>query len=145
VEEEDGLKAGKYEVPEDLRYTKDHEWLKVTGVDEALVGITHYAADMLHDIVFVTLPAVGARLEMGKAAATVESVKSVSDVFSPASGEVVAVNGELAQHPELINQDPYGKGWFFKIKASSLASDRATMMDPASYAALVERLLASEG
>lgn len=139
------MKAGKYEVPEDLRYTKDHEWLKVVGDDEALVGITDYAADMLHDIVFVTLPAVGAQLEMGKAAATVESVKSVSDVFSPASGQVVAVNEELSQHPELINQDAYGRGWFFRIKAPSLASEKAATMDAPSYAALLEKLLASEG
>jgi glycine cleavage system H protein len=100
---------------------------------------------MLHDIVFVTLPQVGTELEGGKPASTVESVKSVSDVMAPVSGTVTAVNEELVQHPELINQDPYGKGWFFKIEAASLSTAKGLLMAPKDYAKLVEQLAAQEG
>ncbi len=139
------MKAGKYDIPEDLLYTKDHEWLRVVGADAAEVGITHYAAEMLHDIVFVTLPQVGYSLEGGKAASTVESVKSVSDVMAPVTGKVTAVNDELVQHPELINQDPYGKGWFFRLSTSSLETAKNSLMAPAQYSKLVEDLAAQEG
>ncbi len=138
------MKAGKYEIPDDLLYTKDHEWLRATSAGME-VGITHYASEMLHDIVFVTLPQIGSTLEAGKAASTVESVKSVSDVMSPVGGRVTAVNGELAQHPELINQEPYGKGWFFRIQATSLEAERKLLLEPTSYAKLVEQLAAQEG
>lgn len=139
------MKAGKYDIPEDLLYTKDHEWLRTAAGNLAEVGITCYAAEMLHDIVFVTLPAVGALLEGGRAASTVESVKSVSDVMAPVSGKVTAVNEELAQHPEAINQDPYGKGWFFKMEAASIDSEKEGLLEPSAYAKLVERLAAQEG
>jgi glycine cleavage system H protein len=139
------LKAGRYDVPDDLLYTKDHEWLKVIGAGQAEVGITQYASEMLHDIVFVTLPQVGSGLEAGKTASTVESVKSVSDVMAPASGKVTAVNEELIQHPEMINQDPYGRGWFFRIGVASLESAKKQLMTASAYAKLVEQLAAQEG
>ncbi len=139
------MRAGKYEIPEDLLFTKDHEWLRVSGTSQAEVGITHYASEMLHDIVFVTLPQVGTELEGGKPASTVESVKSVSDVVAPVSGTVTAINEELVQHPELINQDPYGKGWFFKMESSSLSTAKGLLMAPTDYAKLVEQLAAQEG
>jgi len=139
------LKAGKYVIPEDLFYTKEHEWLRAVGSQEAEVGITHYAADMLHDIVFVTLPQAGSSLEAGKPASTVESVKSVSDVMAPVGGRVTSVNEELVQHPEMINQDPYGKGWFFKMEVASFDSAKKDLLSPSAYAALVERLAAQEG
>ena len=142
--EENELKVKDYDVPEDLLYTKDHEWVRLEA-EEAVVGITHYAAEMLHDVVFVTLPSLGAKVEAGKAVANVESVKSVSDVFSPLSGVVTSVNQELTQHPELINQDPYGRGWFFRAKLTSLEAERGGLMDPSSYAKLLEELVAQEG
>jgi glycine cleavage system H protein len=138
------LKAGKYDIPEDLLYTRDHEWLRIIGGNQAEVGITHYAAEMLHDIVFVTLPSIGTRLEGGRAASTVESVKSVSDVMAPVSGKVTAVNVDLAQHPETINQDPYGRGWFFRMEASAFDSEKTKLVTPADYAKFVEQLAAQE-
>src|ERR671929_483903 len=98
-----------------LRYTKDHEWVRVDG-DEAVVGITDYAQTQLGDVVYVELPEVGRKLEKGKEAAVVESVKAASEVFAPVSGEVVAVNDALTGEPAKVNQDAMGDGWFFKIR-----------------------------
>ncbi|MFH2028051.1 MAG: glycine cleavage system protein GcvH [Nanoarchaeota archaeon] len=103
------------ENPKDLKYSKDHEWVKVEG-DIAVVGITDFAQKQLTDIVFVELPEKGKRVEKDKAMAVVESVKSVSDVFAPVSGEVIEVNDKLVDSPEIINNDPYSEGWFVKIK-----------------------------
>ena len=102
-------------IPDGLKYTKEHEWVKVNG-DTATVGITDHAQDALTDIVFVELPDKGKEVEKGKNMCNVESVKSVSDVFSPVSGEVVEVNEKLKDNPETINQDCYGEGWIAKIK-----------------------------
>jgi glycine cleavage system H protein len=101
-------------VPSDLRYTKDHEWVRVDG-DEATVGITEYAASQLGDIVFVELPDAGRSLEQFAAFGVVESVKAVSDLFAPFSGDVAAANGALAGSPELVNSDPYGEGWMIRL------------------------------
>lgn len=101
--------------PQDLRYTKEHEWIRVEG-DKGRVGITHYAQDQLGDVVFVELPAVGRSLRQMEAFGVVESVKAVSDLYCPVSGEVVEVNQELVRRPELVNQDPYGTGWMIIIK-----------------------------
>lgn len=106
------------EYPKNLRYTKDHEWAKIDG-DVVTVGISDYAQDALGDIVFIELPKVGAALEKSKGAAVVESVKSVSDVFSPVSGKVVEVNGKLNHSPEIVNKNPYTEGWMFKLKAGN--------------------------
>lgn len=100
--------------PSDLRYTRDHEWVRVDG-DEATVGITQYAADQLGDIVFVELPDAGRDLAVAKAFGVVESVKAVSDLFAPLSGPVTGVNDALAGEPELVNSDPYGAGWMVKM------------------------------
>ena len=105
-------------VPKDLRYTREHEWAKQEG-DRVRVGITAYAQEQLGDVVFVELPKVGAKVAASKNFGVVESVKAVSDLFAPVSGEVVEVNGELAQKPETVNQDPYGKGWMLVVKPSS--------------------------
>jgi len=139
------LKAGRYDIPDNLLYTKDHEWLRIIGGTQAEVGITQYAAEMLHDIVFVTLPSIGTGLEAGRAASTVESVKSVSDVMAPIGGKVTAVNEDLAQHPETINQDPYGKGWFFRMEVGAFDSGKSKLLAPADYAKLVEQQAAQEG
>jgi glycine cleavage system H protein len=105
-------------VPKDLKYTREHEWAKQDG-DRVRVGITAYAQEQLGDVVFVELPKVGAKVTASKNFGVVESVKAVSDLFAPVSGEVVEVNGELTQKPETVNQDPYGKGWMLVVKPSS--------------------------
>jgi glycine cleavage system H protein len=100
--------------PSDLRYTRDHEWIKVDG-DQATVGITQYAAEQLGDIVFVELPDTGRDLEVAKPFGVVESVKAVSDLYAPISGAVTSTNDALAKEPELVNSDPYGAGWMIKL------------------------------
>ena len=107
-------------VPRELRYTREHEWAKQEG-DRVRVGITAYAQEQLGDVVFVELPKVGAKVTAAKNFGVVESVKAVSDLFAPISGEVAEVNGELPLKPETVNQDPYGKGWMIVVKPSSKA------------------------
>jgi glycine cleavage system H protein len=105
-------------VPKDLKYTREHEWAKQEG-DRVRVGITAYAQEQLGDVVFVELPKVGAKVTATKNFGVVESVKAVSDLFAPISGEVVEINAELSQKPETVNQDPYGRGWMIVVKPSS--------------------------
>jgi glycine cleavage system H protein len=117
-----------------LRYTKDHEWLRMdNGI--ATVGITPYAQEKLGDLVFVELPSVGAKLEMGATAATIESVKAASEVYAPVSGEVVAVNDRLESEPGLVNSEPTGNGWLLKLKISNDA-ELVKLLDEAAYKAL---------
>ena len=120
-------------VPTELRYTNDHEWVRVDG-DEATIGITAYAADQLGDIVFVELPDVGRPLEQFAAFGVVESVKAASEVYAPASGEVTAVNAGLADDPARVNADAMGEGWFYKIKLAN-AKELGDLMDEAAYQA----------
>jgi glycine cleavage system H protein len=122
-------------VPTDLRYTKDHEWVRVDG-DEATVGITEYAASQLGDIVFVELPDVGRSLSQFAAFGVVESVKAVSDLFAPVSGEVAAANEALAGAPELVNSDPYGEGWMVRLRLTA-ADEVGDLLEPAAYDALI--------
>ncbi|GIW20352.1 MAG: glycine cleavage system H protein [Chloroflexota bacterium] len=122
-------------VPPELRYTKEHEWLRLAG-DEATVGITAYAAEQLGDIVFVELPEMGRSLDQFATFGVVESVKAVSDLYAPISGEVVAVNTALADRPELVNNDPYGEGWLIRIKPRDPAEVEA-LLDAAAYEQLV--------
>ena len=117
------------------RYTEDHEWVMVAG-GEATVGISHHAQEQLGDIVFVELPAIGKRLDKGKEAAVVESVKAASEIYAPADGEVLAVNEALNDEPGMVNSDPEGNGWFFKMKLSSPAQ-LAALMDEAAYKAFI--------
>jgi glycine cleavage system H protein len=121
-------------VPTDLRYTKDHEWVRVAG-DEVTIGITEYAATQLGDIVFVELPDAGRTLEQFATFGVVESVKAVSDLFAPMSGEVIEANGALAGEPELVNRDPYGGGWMLRIRMADPAQ-LDELLDPAAYDAL---------
>jgi glycine cleavage system H protein len=107
-------------IPADLRYTREHEWAKREG-DRVRVGITAYAQQQLGDVVFVELPKVGATVTSAKTFGAVESVKAVSDLFAPISGEVVEINTQLAKTPELVNQDPYGRGWMIVVKPSNPA------------------------
>jgi glycine cleavage system H protein len=118
-----------------LKFTKDHEWLRIEG-DVATVGITPYAQEQLGDLVFVELPAPGHGFEQGAAAAVVESVKAASDVYAPISGEITDVNQSIVDEPSLVNSDPMGKGWFFKMKIAD-PSQIETLIDEAAYRALV--------
>jgi glycine cleavage system H protein len=118
-------------VPSDLKYAKSHEWVRVTG-GSATIGITDHAQHELTDVVFVELPAVGRKIKAGEACAVVESVKTASDIYSPVSGEVTEVNKPVVDEPSLVNTDPYGKGWFFKIKLSD-PSETNSLMDAAAY------------
>jgi glycine cleavage system H protein len=122
-------------VPNDLRYTKDHEWVRTDG-DLATVGVTAYAADQLGDIVFVELPEPGRSLEQFAAFGVVESVKAVSDLFAPVTGEVVEANGALAASPELVNTSPYGDGWMVRVRVADPAQLDG-LLDPDAYGALI--------
>jgi glycine cleavage system H protein len=118
-------------VPTDLRYAKSHEWVRVSG-DTATVGITDHAQHELTDIVFVELPAVGRKVKAGEACAVVESVKTASDIYSPVSGEILEVNQAVVDKPELVNTDPHGNAWFYKIKLSDAAEVNA-LLSPEDY------------
>jgi len=118
-------------VPENLKYTKDHEWIKMEG-DIALVGITDYAQNELGDIVYIEVNTVGETLEQEETFGTIEAVKTVSDLFMPLSGEIVAFNDELESNPEIVNKDPYGDGWIVKIKISD-PTEVEGLLDAAAY------------
>ena len=118
-----------------LKFTKDHEWLRIEG-DIATVGITQYAQEQLGDLVFVELPAPGSGLEPGATAAVVESVKAASDVYAPISGEVTEINQDVVNDPQLVNSDPMGNGWFFKMKIAD-PSQIETLMDEPAYQSLI--------
>jgi len=122
-------------VPANLKYTKDHEWLKVEG-DLALIGITDYAQHELGDIVYVEVETVGETIGKHESFGTIEAVKTVSDMFMPVSGEILAFNEELTTKPETINQDPYDKGWVVRIKISK-AGEIADLLDATQYQALI--------
>ena len=121
-------------VPDDLRYSSDHEWVRTDG-PSVRVGITDYAQDALGDVVFVELPEVGATVAAGDSIAEVESTKSVSDIYAPVSGTIVEVNTELADTPERLNEDPYGEGWLFVIEPSE---DNGDLLDAAAYRSLID-------
>jgi glycine cleavage system H protein len=122
--------------PDDLKYTKDHEWIRDEG-DTFTVGITAFAAEQLGDVTYVELPGVDTQVEQGNAAAAVESVKAASDVYAPVSGTVSEVNGELENAPELVNQSSYEQGWFFKLTGVD-KSQLAGLMDSAAYEKFVD-------
>jgi glycine cleavage system H protein len=124
------------DVPEKLRYTDDHEWVRVEG-DTGVVGITAYAAEQLGDIVFVELPAVGTKLTARQSFGVVESVKAVSDLYTPLAGEVAEANEALAAQPELVNSDPYGQGWMLRVRLDS-ASDADALRDATAYRDLIK-------
>ncbi|MGZ3586818.1 MAG: glycine cleavage system protein GcvH [Candidatus Limnocylindrales bacterium] len=124
------------DVPDGLRYTDDHEWLRLEG-DVGVVGVTAYAAEQLGDIVFVELPAPGTGLTEGKTFGVVESVKAVSDLFAPVAGEVLELNPTLQEHPELVNSDPYGEGWMIKLRVADTAQAEG-LKDAAAYRELIK-------
>ena len=120
--------------PESYRYTKEHEWVRIDG-DVATVGITHFAQSALGDVVYVELPKPGTKVEQMQQFGTVESVKTLSELYAPLSGEVVEVNGALEAHPEAVNQDPHDGGWMIKIKLGN-PSETSALLDAAAYAKL---------
>ncbi|MEZ5849111.1 MAG: glycine cleavage system protein GcvH [Hyphomicrobiaceae bacterium] len=118
------------------KFSKDHEWVRVDG-EIATIGITRHATEQLGDVVFVELPEIGRKVGAGEACAVVESVKAASDVYAPISGEVVAANGDIVETPAAVNEDPEGKGWFFRIKLAN-AGELEGLMDRAAYDQLVK-------
>lgn len=124
-------------IPSDLKYLDSHEWARLEGDGTVTIGISDHAQGSLGDLVFVEVPEVGKTLAKGGAAAVVESVKAASDVYSPVSGEVIAANEALGASPELVNQDPYGAGWLFKVKPSN-TGELAQLLDAQAYEKVVE-------
>lgn len=123
-------------IPADLKYTQDHEWVRVDG-DVAIVGVTDFAQGELGDVVFVEIETEGETLDIGETFGTVEAVKTVSDLFMPVGGEVAEFNEDLADDPELVNKDPYGKGWMIKVNIAD-ASELDGLMDADAYKAMIE-------
>jgi len=123
-------------LPEDLRYTKDHEWVRVEG-SRVRIGITDYAQDALGDVVFVQVPETGAAVDAGATISEVESTKSVSEIYAPVTGSVAAVNADLADAPERLNEDPYGEGWICELEVSDLGQ-LDDLLDVAGYRSLIE-------
>ncbi len=122
-------------IPSDLKYSREHEWVRLNG-DTATVGITDFAQEQLTDIVFVELPEVGRKVSAGDAAAVLESVKSVADVYAPLAGEVIEVNSALEEHPERVNESPYENGWLFRLRADS--TDTGHLLDADAYQQFVD-------
>jgi glycine cleavage system H protein len=122
-------------VPENLRYTQKHEWIRMEG-NQAFVGITDYAQGELGDVVFIEIETLGTKLKQGEAFGTIEAVKTVSDLFMPVSGEVLEINSMLNDKPELVNKDPYGDGWMIKIEVSD-TGDLNNLLSPADYKAMI--------
>ncbi len=122
-------------VPENLKYTKDHEWIRMNG-DEAFIGVTDYAQGELGDVVFVEVETEGEELEKGDVFGTIEAVKTVSDLFMPITGKVLEFNAKLEDEPETINSDPYGEGWLIKVKVEN--GDMSDLLDPSQYKSVIE-------
>jgi glycine cleavage system H protein len=129
-----------YNIPEDLLYTKEHEWAKEEGA-AVRVGITDYAAKTLNDVVYVTSPKPNEKVEQFKSMGTVESIKAVSEIYSPVSGTVVKVNIQLDSHPELVNKSPYGDGWLIEVKPTNYASEKKSLLDAKAYAGHLKGLV----
>lgn len=128
--------------PDDLRYTKEHEWVRVDG-DSGTIGITDYAQDMLGDVVYLDLPAAGATVAQHDKMGEIESVKAVSDLYSPVSGEIVEVNQDAVDTPELVNNEPYARGWMIKVRLSD-AGELDALLSAEDYEALVDKIMEEE-
>ncbi|SDX35013.1 glycine cleavage system protein GcvH [Marinobacter mobilis] len=124
------------EIPANVKYIETHQWVRLEGDGTATVGITDFAQEQLGDVVYIGLPEVGATVNGGEEAGVAESVKSASDVFSPVTGEVLAINESLEDEPEMVNEDPYGEGWLFKVKLAD-EGELDSLMDADTYAELV--------
>ncbi len=124
--------------PSDRKYSKEHEWAKVEAQGLVVIGITHYAQDQLGDVVFLDLPSTGAQVEQYKKLGEIESVKAVSDIFAPVGGQVVEVNQELVDHPEVVNEDPFDGGWLVKVTSDNAEKDMGSLMTAAEYDTFLE-------
>jgi glycine cleavage system H protein len=133
------MKVDDYDVPDGLHYTKEHEWMMVEN-GLCRVGVTDYAQKSLHEVVYVDLPQLGKILSQNEAFGTVESVKAVSELYSPVSGDIAERNEKLVQSPELVNQDPYGAGWVVIVKPSHLQEDMKALLSAESYAAFLKEV-----
>lgn len=134
------VKIDDYEIPDQLHYSKDHLWAQIEG-DKVKVGLTDYAQKALHEIVFIDVTVAGLTITQAQALGTVESVKAVSEVLSPVSGEVTEVNGKISSNPELVNKDPYGEGWIAVIKSPNIDADLKNLMTAEQYATYVKQQL----
>ena len=130
---------GEYSVPDGLYYTKEHEWVRVEA-DKCRIGVTDYAQNSLHEIVYVDLPKVGTKVQQMQSLGTVESVKAVADVYSPITGEVLEVNNALSDAPELVNKTPYSEGWITIIRPENLKKDLPGLMKPEDYRSLLKKI-----
>jgi len=128
-----------YIVPNDLYYSKEHEWLRIEG-DHVVIGITDYAQRSLHEIVFVELPNVGKKVRQMETIGTVESVKAVSEIYTPASGEIIEINEKLAKSPEIVNKDPYCEGWIAKLRPANLKEDLKKLMTAEEYEKYLKKI-----
>ena len=133
----------EFQIPPELYYTKEHEWIKIEG-DKCRIGVTDYAQDSLHEIVYVDLPKVGAKVGQMQSLGTVESVKAVADVYSPVSGLVLEINSGLSDAPELVNKSPYGDGWITVIRPDDLKKDLPGLMKADAYKDLVKKITAKK-
>lgn len=133
-----------YQVPNGLLYTKEHEWARVTG-STAKVGVTDYAAKTLNDVVYLTFPPAGRELKQLSSFGTVESIKAVSELYSPLSGTVVSTNQELVNHPELVNKSPYDEGWIIELRHSKLEQEKKTLLSAKQYEEFLKSLEAEHG
>ena len=138
------MKLQGYDIPDDILYTQEHEWAKEVGAS-VRVGITDYAAKTLNDVVYVAPSKANDSVVQFKSMGTVESIKAVSELYSPLSGTVTKVNTKLDLHPELVNKSPYTEGWLVEVKATDFASDRRRLLDAKQYAAHIETLLKKQG
>lgn len=141
MEAKDEMRENEFEIHENFHYTEEHEWALIEGSDRVRIGITDYAQKRLHEIVFIEAPEEGSPIKRGEPIGTAESVKAVSEIYSPVSGRMVAVNRELELSPELVNQDPYGKGWIVVIKPSDLDGEVKELLTPTKYAEYIKTLL----
>jgi glycine cleavage system H protein len=137
------MKVREFTILEDRYYTNEHEWIKFEG-EIVRIGITDYAQDSLHEIVFIDLPDREKHVERMEVISTAESVKAVSEIFTPLSGQIFAVNESLALNPELVNQDPYGQGWIVTIQPSNLEEEKDMLLSASEYAVFLEELLTKE-
>jgi len=130
---------GEYNVPEDLYYTKEHEWIRLEG-DKCRVGVSDYAQNSLHEVVYVDLPKIGVKINQKQSLGTVESVKAVADVYSPISGIVLEINNTLSDAPELVNKSPYGDGWITIIRPEDLKSELPSLMKASDYKTFLKKI-----
>jgi len=134
------LRVDEYDIPDDLLYTKEHEWTRIVSPKKVVMGITDYAVKLLHDVVYVSLPEVGSEVRHMQVCGSVESIKAVSDLYSAVTGKVTSVNRALDSQPELIGRSPYGDGWIVEVEPTSLDAETGLLLKAEAYAALIRGL-----